>query len=296
MAGFKRLLVDLHTHRFDERARQYLEAAHWRDNGHLLSQQEGARDGQTTLDNHLAADDLPSFGHFGDPDGYSGYIPSKNYLVSIFNKLVERDEYADINLTSLMPTMTALCMDDNFKLSKHLAHFEGTPIFRAFFTVMSGYFIRGQNMTYTKALSERAPVLAGITRSILRYNTGLPTMIASDDPPAFAALTKPFAESLQGRVGTSTSKRLTWLVLPEGCEKVICDGDAAIEEGFREINAEARDGRLTLVQVDAEWDRSRKQGVDVLILMKQNNPMKAWVMRVCLLLALPPARSLYLYL
>jgi hypothetical protein len=62
---------------------------------------------------------------------------------------------------------------------------------------MSGFFIRTQALTYTKSLSERAPAVAGIARSIQRYGTGIPRIMTSDDPAVLKKNWQSFCRSIK---------------------------------------------------------------------------------------------------
>jgi hypothetical protein len=119
--GFNQSITELHTHKFDRLALQYMEAFKYREDAFLDNRQESENNpeasGQTSLLPHLGISNVDSFGHFYDKEAYSGFIPSKSYLVSVFTRLVEQDEYADNNLTALCPTDAPMAFDDNFKVS-----------------------------------------------------------------------------------------------------------------------------------------------------------------------------------
>jgi hypothetical protein len=78
-SGVRALLLEMHTRRFNVLQLQYLETIFevvraW--------QVENASEGdvKASLQSHMAMKAVPSFGDFGDREGYNGHVPSEHYL------------------------------------------------------------------------------------------------------------------------------------------------------------------------------------------------------------------------
>jgi hypothetical protein len=69
---------------------------------------------QTTLHNHFF-EKIPSFGDFGDQQGYAGFVPSEHYLTEMLNKSIERDEH-DANQHTACLAPDQISIDDSHKV------------------------------------------------------------------------------------------------------------------------------------------------------------------------------------
>ena len=110
--GFRSLLLETHTQRFSILQAQYLEAVF-----ELVNSRQGLGDpsaSQTTLHNHFL-EHIPSFGDFGDPQGYAGFVPSEHYLTDMLNKSIERDEH-DANQHTACLAPDQISIDDSHKV------------------------------------------------------------------------------------------------------------------------------------------------------------------------------------
>jgi hypothetical protein len=126
--GVEALLYELHTRRFDGLCTQYLEAAVEKElNGRTML--EGDQNPavappkqQTTLDGVFTyrAPALESLGTFWDLEGYSGFVPSRKYLTTMYNKLVDAATPSADQHTSLLP-VDQIGIDDSHKVS--IIHF-----------------------------------------------------------------------------------------------------------------------------------------------------------------------------
>ncbi|KAJ7901480.1 hypothetical protein B0H13DRAFT_2336060 [Mycena leptocephala] len=109
-SGVRSLPLESHTLRFSILQAQYLEAVFEMVRGrqiHLTGQL------QTKLDSFLT-EKIPSFGDFGNANGYAGFVPSDRYLTSILNKAIELDE-ADANQHTACQPQDLLAMDDSYR-------------------------------------------------------------------------------------------------------------------------------------------------------------------------------------
>lgn len=285
ISGLRKYLKELYTHYYDRMHLQYAEAAKEREDRHYAGQDQESPQGvsrtQTSMDQYVELASVKAFGHWADPQGFAGNLPSKNYLISMGNTLVEAEELAHDQMTALLPSNQPFCSDDSHKVTKHLAKVDGTPVFTALHTIMAGFFIRGQAFTYTKSHSERAPLVAGIADSVVRFQTGIPPMWINDDPPANNALLAPFCDSIGAHLAAcGIAKQAGSLELPSGFSKIVCNSDEEIASAFKEIVQDARHGEAQLYHVDAEWNTSRRVGISLLIICKHSDPSKAWFIRV----------------
>ena len=89
-SGVRALLTKQHTLRYNRLQLQYLEAAAEVIRG---TEATAAQDDscQETMWAHIQLS-IPMLGHFGDPEGYAGFIPSETYLATMLNRSIERDE------------------------------------------------------------------------------------------------------------------------------------------------------------------------------------------------------------
>ena len=285
ISGFHKQLLHLHTHKFDRAHLQYLEACREVEEKNLGICSQNQDTGQCSLVQYCTIKDAAPFGNFWDQDRYAGYVPSQGYLTTMFNRLVEADTAVHNQHTVLLPTDAPAASDDSFKLAKHLAHYEGTPVFNALFTVMTGFFIRSQVLTYTKSHAERAPVLADIAAGLQKYNTGIPPYWSDDDPEAIKSMMAPFAEALRRNMKAPLkASNLKSLTLAENFQFIVCNTERQAEIAFGEIMAEInlRPSQQHIFHVDAEWNISRRTGVSCLVVMKHNDPCRAWFIRVWL--------------
>jgi hypothetical protein len=119
--GVEALLYELHTSRFDMLCTQYLEAALEKEllrRADLGSDENLAtRNSQTTLDTAFVyrPPQLESLGSFWDAEGYSGFVPSRKYLTTMYNKLVDVATPSADQHTSLLP-IDQICIDDSHKV------------------------------------------------------------------------------------------------------------------------------------------------------------------------------------
>lgn len=106
--GVHSLLLEMHTLRFNKLQTQYLEAIFELYQGRTFDTS------QSTIHSYFDRK-FPSFGNFGDIDGYSGFVPSERYLASMMNKVIERDE-ADANQHTACLAIDQLAIDDSHKV------------------------------------------------------------------------------------------------------------------------------------------------------------------------------------
>jgi hypothetical protein len=119
-AGVRALLIELHTRRFDRLCLQYLETALEVEILHRESQTTNSTRKdiwQSTLDKSFTFKQqvLQALGPFRYREGYCGFVPSKHYLKTLYNKLADDGTPAADQLTSLYP-LTQLSIDDSYKV------------------------------------------------------------------------------------------------------------------------------------------------------------------------------------
>ncbi|KAJ7861486.1 hypothetical protein B0H13DRAFT_1900460, partial [Mycena leptocephala] len=170
--GVRSVLFEMQTLRFNTLQLQYLES---------VFELECGANSQPNIHNFSSEFQYPTFGDFGSPDKYNGFVPSVSYLTSMMNKAIELDEADADQHTACLP-IDDLCVDDNHKVNKHIARVDGVPIFGAMWTCMSGFSIRAQALTLTKGHDERLGPLIGIAASAKLYGYRDPAVIYSDDP------------------------------------------------------------------------------------------------------------------
>lgn len=115
-SGVRALLLEMHTKNFNTRQLQYLEAVYELTRGYQES--ESYSTSQTTLHAFINKSVL-SFGDFGDPQKYGGYVPSESYLAAMMNLIIERNE-ADANQHTSCLRPDQICIDDSHKVCLQL--------------------------------------------------------------------------------------------------------------------------------------------------------------------------------
>ncbi|KAJ7930158.1 hypothetical protein B0H13DRAFT_1858986 [Mycena leptocephala] len=253
-SGVRSLLLESHTLRFGILQTQYLEAVFEMVRGRQVNLTGQL---QANLDSFLK-EKIPGFGDFGDANGYAGFVPSERYLTSILNKAIELDE-ADANQHTACQRPDQLAMDDSHKINKHIATFDGQPIFGALWTCMNSRGIRAQALTLTKSHEERIGPLRGIANSAKLYGFDDPQVDKRLIYDAFPSLAKNLAPPVSPR-GLESFK------MPETVQiQLVSDPDLAdkIFSSFTEVLDADKDTHMCM-SVDAEWNKSRNTGVSVL--------------------------------
>ena len=140
-------------------------------------------------------------------------------------------------------------------------------VFTALFTVMAGFYIRMQTLTYTKSNAERLGPLLTIAKTIERYNTGAPTLWCDDDPSATQILLRHFSSLWDKFRGTGAAmaacRGLKELKLPEGTKVLVLDAPDDIEALLKGWCEKAKKAPVVL-HIDCEWNMTRTEGVSVL--------------------------------
>ncbi|KAF5379066.1 hypothetical protein D9615_005940 [Tricholomella constricta] len=275
--GARSLLLEMHTLRFSVLQSQYLEAVFELVRG----RQDQSDQIQSTLHNYMS-EVFPSFGDFGDPQGYAGFVPSEFYLAQMMNKAIESDEN-DANQHTACLAPDQLAIDDSHKVNKHIAKVNGVSVFSALWTCMDSRYIRGQALTLTKAHEERVGPLRGIADSVKRYGFSDPPIVFSDDPvkdkqmiyTAFPSLAKNLTP-------VATAYGLKSISLPDTVKISILDTPELTESTLASIMAplDLNSDAHLCVSLDAEWNLSRRVGVSVLQTAPHSEPDSIFIIPV----------------
>jgi hypothetical protein len=108
--GVRSLLFEMHTLRFNTLQLQYLES--------IFELERGADPNHTQPNIHAFSSETfqyPTFGDFGSPNQYNGFVPTVPYLSSMMNKAIEREE-ADADQHTACQSPENLCIDDSHKV------------------------------------------------------------------------------------------------------------------------------------------------------------------------------------
>ncbi|KAJ7624250.1 hypothetical protein DFH06DRAFT_1445903 [Mycena polygramma] len=279
-SGVRSLLLEMHTRRFNVLQLQYLET--------IFEQQRGlpAEDSTDThtLYNYMPRSEktLPSFGGFDDPQGYGGFVPSEHYLSDMMNKAIELDEANADQLTGCLDGED-LSADDSHKIVKHIAKYDGVPIFTALWTCMAGPYIRTQVLTATKSHEERIGPLKAIAESFKTYGHEDPKVIFSDDPVKDRALFYGAFSSLSQKLTPiATAHGLEALELANNVQIKVLDTPQQVEGVCHPlIDSLDKDPKTpSCVSIDAEWNISRKLGVSVIQLAPHSMPQSIFIIPV----------------
>ncbi|KAF9028547.1 hypothetical protein BDZ89DRAFT_1112967 [Hymenopellis radicata] len=245
-AGIRSLMYELHTRRFNKLALQYLEAVFERVQTGL---QIKSGNSQSQLTEHFAHTHVPSFGNFGDKEGYGGYVPTDRYLSAMMNKAIERDEAAANQHTALV-NMDSIACDDSYKIVKHMIEEDGVPV-----------------LTITKSHEERLGSLKGIADSGHRYGHNNPTHAYSDDPVKDKKLLYAAFPSLaQNLTPIAAARGLKAFEIPSDAKTLVLSTAEQVDLALSpliELIDESPSASLCL-SLDAEWNIKRSVGVSIL--------------------------------
>lgn len=159
---------------------------------------------------------------------------------------------------------------------------DGTPVWTALHTVMSGWFIRLQTLTYTKSNAERAGPMAMIAATFDRLRTGTPLAWYSDNPPALHSLLKPFSNIWQRVTPALAPAGKSTLSLPDDIELRVASTVQEVDDCLQPWLDHLRTHRhqQLLFHIDAEWNLSRRRGVSLLSLLEDSAPKTIYLLRV----------------
>ncbi|KAJ6536482.1 hypothetical protein DFH09DRAFT_1091442 [Mycena vulgaris] len=252
--GVRSVLLEMQTLRFNTLQLQYLES---------IFELERSANSQPRIHNFSSSDhQYPSFGDFGSPDKYNGFVPSVSYLTSMMNKAIELEE-ADADQHTACLSIDDLCVDDNHKVNKHIAKVDGVPIFGAMWTCMSGFYIRAQALTLTKGHDERLGPLAA---SAKLYGYSDPAVVYSDDPVKDKSMLLTAFRTLGEKLTPMAAAHgLKSLCLPPSVEVTFLGAvdlaESALSSLFAPLDLDPAENLC--VSLDAEWNISRQVGTSV---------------------------------
>ncbi|KAH9486050.1 Exonuclease 3'-5' domain-containing protein 2 [Psilocybe cubensis] len=276
-SGYRSMLLENHTFKFNQIQNQYLEAVFEMVRG----QQHAASTGQETL-HAFVPPKADSFGNFTDLDKYAGFVPSERYLASMMNKAIEWDE-GDANQHTACLAPDQIAIDDSHKVNKHIAKVDGVPVFTALFTCMDSKYIRGQALTLTKSHEERAGPLQQIANSIHRYGHDRPSVMYSDDPVKDKPLlSSAFPELFEDLTPTAAAHGLTALNLPNDIKVSWLASWDVTESTLSALmsSLDSDSDQYLCVSLDAEWNLSRKIGVSIIQIAPHNLPNIIYIIPV----------------
>ncbi|KAJ7431662.1 hypothetical protein B0H11DRAFT_1941390 [Mycena galericulata] len=285
-SGVRSLLFEMHTLRFNTLCLQYLEAIFEQQRGVPTPESESNSNGaQSTLFSYMPRSEmkLPPFGNFDDPQGYAGFVPSEHYLADMMNRAIESDESDADQLTGCLDA-DILAPDDSHKIIKHIAKYDGVPIFTALWTCMSGEYIRAQVLTLTKGHEERIGPLKSVANSLKTYG--------HDDPKIDKALFYGVWPTLSQKLTPmATAHGLGLLELPQNLDIKILETPARVEALCASLMASVDDDAKShlCVSLDAEWNVSRTVGVSIVQIAPHSMPGCIYIVPVHKFTTLPPS-------
>ncbi|KAJ7719728.1 hypothetical protein B0H16DRAFT_1794348 [Mycena metata] len=285
--GVRSLLFEMHTLRFNTLQLQYLES--------MFELEYGAAHNPNQPNLHAfaagAAARFPTFGDFGSPQGYNGFVPSVPYLSSMMNKAIEREE-DDADQHTACQEPDNLAIDDSHKINKHMAKINGVPVFGALWTCMTSRYIRAQVLTLTKGHDERLGPLMGIASSARLYGFDDPAIVYSDDPVKDKAMLYAAFPSLTEKLTPiAAAHGLTSLSLPSSLSVDVLESASLVESAISSLMSplDIDPTAHLCVSLDAEWNISRHVGVSVLQLAPHSDPDTIYIIPVHRFKQLPAA-------
>ena len=113
-SGVRSLLLENHTRHFNTLQLQYLESVFEVVRNWQIANASDS-DIRFSLQSFLSPKTVPSFGDFGDPEGYNGFVPSEHYLSYMLNQTIEEHE-PDVNQHTSCLHVDQLAIDDSHKV------------------------------------------------------------------------------------------------------------------------------------------------------------------------------------
>ncbi|KIK51784.1 hypothetical protein GYMLUDRAFT_251766 [Collybiopsis luxurians FD-317 M1] len=268
--GARALLLEAHTKRFNTCQLMYLEAIFEREQGAECNDVVG---NQPTLYYFRSAEKMAEFGSFDDINGYGGFVPSCSYLITMLNRDIERDEVSANQHTALLPFKTGH-VDDSHKIVKCLSNGSGVHTFNGLWTLMSGWFIRKQVLTFTKSHLERQGPMHSLADSLSLYGYAEPQLWFSDVPDKDKSLIEDaFPKIAEGLHPMAEAQGLKSLTIPEDFQIQVVDNPSIVNTILCPKLIELHDNATSSLHYhfDAEWNRSCSLGVSVIVLLEHEN-------------------------
>lgn len=244
---FQTILQELHIRRHDLLELSYCHAIDEFKSRHGLSD---------------LAPKVPPFSSFEDKTGFGGFIPSAAYINHAYQAYMR---VIRPFLDQCMSALSGLLLrwDHTFKITKHLARIDGTPVFMALFTILNeNEQIRWQGFVHTKAFSHLRHAFEGIVRSLKLHGLPQPILgftdnVAADEANVISCVPS-LAEGITPIDDTATAV-LPVATLPENVMIKFCATTSEISSACHEILEVIKDFAeevMMPVGFDMEWDFS----------------------------------------
>lgn len=218
-------------------------------------------------------DQIPCFSEFDDQKGFSGYVPSANYLKHVLNIDIERKrQYMDLEVQRRGGRV--ISVDHSFKVCfscysfnsstdraqviKHICKVNGQPLFSGLFTAINEYGeVRCQLLVQSTSNRMLKEPLKNWKESAEKLNTTLPQIVFSDrccdDHDFYCEAFPTLRQSLIAKP-----------MLDVDMAKVHCYRGSDAVLMMERIKQELMDVQQKVVGLDCEWNRGNNSKVAVI--------------------------------
>ncbi len=237
---FSNCLQVLHHRYFDTLHAQYLDS---------ILESKGNSDPSKTYQ---------PFGTFENPLGYSGFVPSSQWLRGLYDKMIE-DHGEQIDQKAAMCTGEICAIDHSHKITKQIVKLNGETVFSATLTVTNEFGeVRVLAFVATKAHAQFESALLKMRASLQMYGHKQPQVFYTDNPAADKQFLEQIFPSLtENVIPVEKYPTLKPIRLPDDVDISPQSSASGIEEALAKItcdlNVEDETSQI-VVGFDAEWN------------------------------------------
>lgn len=148
---------------------------------------------------------------------------------------------------------------------------------------MTGWMLRKMTLCFTKSNSEAQASMIDVAKTMARWRTGLPSCAFSDNPDGASYGIAPFPHLQEPNIRRSNGQVLRRLELPEDFQIRLASTAQQVNSLLKPLAERASNGDMSTLNIDAEWNKSRRVGVSTLQLIDHNEPSVGYLIRVRLL-------------
>ncbi|KAJ7351607.1 hypothetical protein DFH08DRAFT_935178 [Mycena albidolilacea] len=198
------------------------------------------------------------FSSFGDPKGYSRFVPSSSWLRMMYDVYIE-EHGAAMDQQAAMKSLRLGAIDHHYKTTKQIMKINGESVFAATLTLTNEFGeARVLAFAATSAHNEFESALQKVKQNLDLYGLSQPEAIFTDNPAADKQFLENIFDSLTKHVvPVEKYPGMEHFDLPDGVDIRISRSAAEIENELAKImhdlNTDDPEDKL-VVGFDAEWN------------------------------------------
>ncbi|KAG2217078.1 hypothetical protein INT45_013105 [Circinella minor] len=250
-----------------------------------------------TLEEIINPPTFQTFSPYEDKDGYAGYIPSGQYLHTIYTVIINEIRHL-IDKQMMVLGGRLLKGDHTFKIIKHLGRIDGSPTFLAVYTVCNKYEeIRMQLLVPTKSLKHLKFAFDSMRDAYNMYGYDHPEIFFIDNATGEQAFLSSVLPSLiQDVVPVKLSEikpnnQFLIVPIPEDVNIIILSTYNEIKRTFERL----LEDKPFVVGFDCEWPYDKYTGTQgKLALIQIATSHNIWILKLTPLSELPDSLQRFL--